>query len=51
MTQGGFTALHLAASKNSLDIGELLLSAGAAGDAETNVSAHWAWIGVVVLIA
>ena len=48
--QGGSnTALHLAASKNSLDIAELLLSAGSAVDAEGNVSIHWAWLGVVDL--
>ena len=51
VTQGGCTALHVAAAKDWLDIAELLLSAGAAVDAETNVSAHWAWLSAVVLIA
>ena len=51
VTQGGCTALHVAASKDWPDIAQLLLSVGAAVDAETNVSAHWAWLSAVVLIA
>ena len=49
--QEGCTALHVAALNGKVEIAQLLLSAGAGVDAETNVSAHWAWLSAVVLIA
>ena len=45
--QGGITALHTAASKNSLEMAELLLGAGASVDARDRVRAGCSWLATV----
>ena len=46
MDQNGKTALHKAAEKNSLEVAQLLLGAGAAVDAKNNVRAGSTWLAL-----
>ena len=43
--QGGFTALHWAAYKNSLEVAEVLVAANANVDIKNNVRAGCSWLG------
>ena len=44
VAQGGSTALHWAAWKNSLEIAEVLVAANANADIKDNVSASCSWL-------